>query len=344
MNLRICPWGNIHGKEVYLYTATTRNGMKCTISNYGGLIKSIALISEDNKELEVAYGFDSIESYREADYHPGGIIGRYANRIAGSEFTIDGHNHQLSCNEGSNQLHGGINGFDRKIWVPEIVEARDGVCTIQLFLHSPDGDEGFPGNLDVWLTYSITEDNQIAISYKAATDKPTHVNLTTHGYFNLSGFRKNVLDHLLHLSADHYLPVDECLIPTGELRNVSHTPFDFRTTKSIGADINRCGGFYDHCFALNNPMLDKPAAVLRNPDNGVCLKLFTTQPGLQLYTPINRPNVSNPAIPFPESGNWAVCLEPQHFPNTPNMPDFPTTLLMPNGEYSQTTIISFEQE
>lgn len=342
MNCTISPFGKIGNDKVFLYTFVTEDGLEISITNYGAIITAINLYPKGNERLNLAYGFENLQPYLNCNFYPGAIVGRYANRIAGAEFNICGKHFHLTKNEGNNQLHGGFNGFNSKVWETHLFEQVNGVCTLRFFLRSPNLEEGFPGNLDVWVTYQITDDNQISINYAAITDQSTHVNLTSHGYFNLSGFHTDVLDHTLSINANHYLPVNENLIPTGEIRELAGTPFDFRKTKAIGADIDLVDGVYDHCFVPNNPSLKEPSVILKNPKIDVKLSVFTTQPGIQLYTPLRVPHINNSSTSIPTSGNWAVCIEPQHFPNTPNTPQFPTTLLKPNQEYNHTTILNFD--
>lgn len=340
MDFFASQWGSFDNQDVMVYTITTEGGMEVSISNLGGTLVAMRLLKDDGEKLNLAYGLLKPSDYLKANYYPGAILGRYANRIAGSKFTIDNETHNLSANEGNNILHGGVSGFSHKVWQTVLFEEYNGVCILEFYLKSPHGDQGFPGNVEVWVVYQITDDNQVSISYRAVTDRPTHLNLTAHGYFNLSGFKSDVLDHMLRIDADHYLPVNNELIPTGEIREVNGTPFDFRKLKAVGADIDLVGTCYDHCYVLNNPTIDNQSVALYNPKNHIGLTIYTTQPGIQLYTPINRPNVANPMIKLPEKGNWAVCMEPQHFPNSPNEGRFPSTLLIPGQEYSHTTILS----
>lgn len=340
MDFFASQWGTIDNHEVMVYTITTEGGMEVTFSNLGAAMVGLRMLNDENEKLNLAYGLLSPSDYLKADYYPGVIVGRYANRIAGAKFTINNEEYSLSANEGKNILHGGKVGFSHMVWETAIFEEHNGVCLLEFHLSSPHGDQGFPGNVEVWVIYQVTDDNQVSISYRAVTDRPTHLNLTTHGYFNLSGFHSDVFDHMLCIDADHYLPVNKELIPTGELREVNGTPFDFRKFKAIGADIDLIGPCYDHCFVLNNPTIENPSVALYNPKSQIGLTIYTTQPGIQLYTPINRPNVANPMIRLPEKGNWAVCMEPQHFPNSPNMSHFPSTLLLPGKEYDHTTILS----
>lgn len=341
MHFTVNPFGKIDDKEVSLYTFITDSGLEVSVTNYGGTITSINS-NHGKKPLRLVYGFPGLNPYINSDIYAGAIVGRYANRIAGAEFCIGENTYRLNKNEGENQLHGGISGFNRKVWETQLCGQANGVCTLKLYLHSPSLDEGFPGNLDVWATYQIAADNKITLSYLAKTDGPTHVNLTTHSYFNLGGFEGNVLDHLLTINANRYLPVNGELIPTGTLTDLAGTPFDFRKPKAVGADIDLVDNLYDHCFVLNNPSLEEPSAILKNPKNNITLSIYTTQPGIQCYTPLIKPKHSGIIFPVPENGNWAVCLEPQHFPNSPKTPHFPSTLLLPGKEYQQTTIFCFD--
>ena len=341
MDFKVDHWGKFSGKDVWLYTAKTASGMEFSFTNFGATLVSIKA-PVDNEMLNIAYGFADINGYLAANFYPGATVGRYANRIENGSFTINGKTFFLSKNEGKNTLHGGVIGLSHRIWNQEEVGERDGVGIVKLSLLSPDGEDGFPGNLAITATFQITDDNQLGITYVANTDQETHVNMTSHGYFNLSGFKSNVLDHMLWIDAPHYLPVNSKLIPTGELRNVSGTPFDFTVKRAVGADIDLANDFYDYCFALQHANINKPAAMLVNPKNRLSLTLYTNQPGIQLYTPINPPNILSSSINLPNHGNWAVCLEPQGFPNSPNTPNFPSTLVKPNEAYEHISIFQFE--
>lgn len=339
MDCTISPFGKIGNDKVWLYTLVTSSGLEISITNYGAIVTAINLI-RGRKHFHLAYGYQNLSPYLSSTLHAGGIIGRYANRIKGAAFDIGGEHFKLTPNELGNNLHGGELGFDKQIWEPQFFEITGGVCTIRFYLRSADMEEGFPGNLDVWVTYQITDDNQICVNYLAKTDSPTHVNLTTHGYFNLNGFSSNVNDLLLQIEADNYLPVDAQKIPLGSVAKVDKTAYDFRNMVSIGKNLQKLGSSeFDCCFVLNNPRLSKPSITLRNTKNGLSMKIYTNQPALQLYTPALIPADSQ--IQLPETGCWAVCLEPQHYPNTPNMPQFPSTLLLPEDEYNQTVIYSF---
>lgn len=340
MDFFASQWGTIDNQEVLVYTITTAGRMEVSISNLGGTLVDMHLLKDDGEKFNLAYGLLKPSDYLRANYYPGAIVGRYANRIAGSKFTIGNETYNLRANEGKNILHGGVSGFSHRVWQTVLFEEYNGVCVLEFYLKSPHGDQGFPGNVEVWVVYQITDDNQVSISYRAVTDRPTHLNLTTHGYFNLSGFKSDVLDHMLRIDANHYLPVNDEFIPTGEILEVNGSPFDFRRFKAVGADIDLVGTCYNHCYMLNNPSIENPSVALYNPKTHIGLTIYTSQPGIQLYTPMKRPNVANPMIKLPEKGNWAVCMEPQHFPNSPNEERFPSTLLLPGQEYSHTTILS----
>ncbi|NMC19695.1 MAG: galactose mutarotase, partial [Thermogutta sp.] len=276
--------------------------------------------------------------------HPclGSVCGRYANRIAGGRFVLDGVEYRLAQNNGPNHLHGGIEGFHKKNWTAETVE-EEGYVGVRFSLESPDGDEGYPGTLKAAVTYRLTPDNRLEMEYEATTDKPTVVNLTNHAYWNLAGAGNgDVLAHLLRINADRYLPVDATLIPLGPPAPVENTPFDFRQEKPIGRDIALTNGGYDHCFVLNRTQDDalELCAVLRDPKSGRVMEVFTTQPGVQVYT-ANGLNGSLGAggKPYPKYG--AVCLETQHFPDSPNRPEYPSTVLRPGEKYRQLTVHHF---
>lgn len=342
MDCTVSPFGVVEGERVWLYTFVTAGGLEISLTNYGATIVAINYV-KGCKHLNLAYGYGNLNPYLISSIHQGGLVGRFANRIEGARFTIDGKTFNLTPNEAGNTLHGGNCGFDRQVWETQHYEILGGVSTISFYLRSASMEEGFPGNLDVWVTYQITDDNQICLNYLAKTDSPTHVNLTTHSYFNLSGFENCVDDMLLQINADGYLPVNESKIPIGEICDVRNTGYDFRKPALIGAKLKLLNGDeFDTCFVLNKPRLNRPSAVLKNPQNGFTLSLYTNQPGMQLYTPTVHP--ADTQIELPKTGRWAVCLEPQHFPNTPNTPSFPSTLLLPNDEYSHTVIYTFGVE
>ena len=279
---------------------------------------SLAVPDRDGRRANVVLGFDTPEAYAENPRYLGAIVGRYANRIARAEFTLDGRTYRLAANSGGNHLHGGITGFDKRVWRPALSVAKGAACgatSLELSYLSPDGEEGYPGNLDVRVIYTLTDRDELVVDYFATTDKPTPVNLTQHSYFNLAG-EGDVRDHQLQIEADAITPVDEQLIPTGVIEPVAGTQFDFRSPMTLGA---RRGGNYDHNFVL------KGGVRVVEPKSGRTLDVHTTEPGMQLYTGYKR----------------GLSLETQHFPDSPNRPSFPTTILRPGAEYRSRTVFTF---
>lgn len=330
------------GREVSLYTFTNANDMEVTITNYGGIVTSIRTPDQDGNLDNVVLGFDSLEKYLEGTPYFGAIVGRYGNRIEGGTFTIDDTEYELATNDGNHHLHGGEEGFDKKLWNAE-VNSEEGSLTLTYL--SEDGEEGYPGNLDVTVVYTLTNDNELKIEYEATTDQSTPVNLTNHSYFNLSGHPDStILDHELMINADRYTPVNDELIPTGELAEVEGTPFDFTEPHEVGTRINEPeGNGYDHNYVLNRSENDSliHAATLYHSDTGREMKVMTTEPGVQLYTGnfLDGSLQGPDGTPFVQHG--ALCLETQHFPNSPNEPDFPSTILEPGEKYQTTTIYQF---
>ncbi len=355
----VSDWGKLStGEGVKLFTMTNDNGMIVKVSNYGALVTSIMVPDKDGKMADVSLGFDSVEGY-ESDACPyfGAVVGRYGNRIANGQFTIDGKKYQVTKNEkGITCLHGGKVGFNKRIWDVKSIDHEKAMilkCSILI----KDGTEGFPGNLDVVVTYVLPKkDNSLIVLYGAQTDKATPVNLTQHSYFNLKGAgAETILDHVLMLNADKFTPVDEKLIPTGELRDVTGTPFDFREPTVIGSRIEqddeqlRLGGGYDHNWVLNQPQSFEDfknrtmdcAASLYEPESGRVLEVYTTEPGVQFYCG----NFLDGTIKGKDGKSYArrsgMCLETQHFPNSPNQPNFPNTILRPGEEYQTVTVFRF---
>ena len=278
------------------------------------------------------------------------IVGRYGNRIAKGTFSIDGKKYKLATNNGPNHLHGGLQGFDKHLWQAEIKEGRT-TMTLGLNRFSLDGEEGYPGELHIQVDYTLNNDNELHISYSAKTDKPTHVNLTNHAYFNLTGIPNNtILEHELQINANHYTPVDETLIPTGEIASLNDSPLDFRTTKAIGRDIEvknqqiNYGGGYDHCWVLNKGQNNQNlqlAATAYDPTSGRVLEVLTSEPGIQFYTGnfLDGTLIGKGGIAYQKRTGF--CLETQHYPDSPNQPNFPSTLLNPGETYRSTTIYRF---
>lgn len=329
------------GSTVQLFTLTNSNGMEVSVTNYGGIVTSIKVPDKDGNIEDVVLGFDDFEKYKSGHPFFGAIAGRYANRIANGRFELNGEVYELARNNGENHLHGGNEGFDKKLWDAEVNEQENSVMLSYL---SPDGEEGYPGNLDVDVTYTLTEENELRIDYHATTDKPTVVNLTNHSYFNLSGDpSQGILDHLLTIQADRYTPVDEGLIPTGELRPVEGTPFDFTEPETVGARIDSIPPGYDHNFVLNNPNSGvQRIATVEHEESGRIMEVYTDQPGVQLYTGNFLDGSVTGHHGTPIGQHAALCLETQTFPDSPNKPDFPSPVLNPDETYETTTIYQFK--
>lgn len=343
-NITKAPFGKMpDGTVIDVFTLRNLNGLEARIINYGGIIVSLKAPDRDGHLGDVVLGFDDLDSYFTQSPYFGALIGRYGNRIAGGKFTVDGHTYKLPVNDGPNTLHGGIKGFDKVVWRPEIIQTENGPA-LQLSYLSRDGEEGFPGNLHVKAVYSLTPDNGLRLDYTATSDKDTVLNLTQHTYFNLGG-ESDVLSYKAWIDADKFTPTDETLIPTGELKSVAGTPFDFRQPTAIGARINddnqqlKYGLGYDHNFVLNHPMgqLDVVARVT-DPANGRVLEVLTTEPGLQFYTGNHMPSQINGKGGHIYKFRGAFCMEAQHFPDSPNQPSFPSTALRPGKVYHNTII------
>ena len=334
------------GTEVQLFTLTNKQGAKAAISTYGGTLVSLMVPDKDGKMGDVVLGFDDVTGYtgpdfRKANPYIGALIGRYGNRIKNGKFTIDGQAYQVGVNNGPNSLHGGKVGYDQKIWQAEAGTSADGQSLTLKYL-SKDGEEGYPGNLQITVVYTLTDANALRIDYTAITDKATPVNLTNHAYFNLShGTSKDILKHEVTLPADRYTVVDAGLIPTGELRPVKGTPFDFTTPHAIGERFAQVPGGYDHNWVLNTATGQHSAATVFDPASGRTLEVTTDQPGIQFYTG-NFLDGSLKGKGGTEYGKHAgFCLETQHFPDSPNQPKFPSTLLKPGETYRTTSTYTF---
>ncbi len=331
-------FGEVAGKEVCRFTLSNKKGNAVLIINYGATIISWQVKDKTEAVRDIVAGFDDIETYLTNNVYMGSIVGRYANRIANGKFKINETEYQLACNNAPNHLHGGNKGFDKMIWDATIMDAA--IPKLSLSYVSKDGEEGYPGNLSVKVEYSYSEDDELIIEYFANTDKPTHVNLTSHSYFNLSGnVCKNILNHSLQINADYYTAVNEHKIPTGELVAVDGTAFDFKAPKKISQHIAETDMGYDHNFVLKKGGTELAiAATLSGNKNELYLSVFTTEPAMQLYTAhfldgslINRDGKL--------IGKCAgVCLETQHYPDTPNHPEFPSTLLLPQETFTSKTI------
>lgn len=341
------PFGKTpEGAEVDLYTLTNANGLRVKIMTYGATITSVEVPDRDGRLANVTLSLDSLDNYLKEHPYLGSTVGRYANRIAKGKFSIGGKEYTLATNNGPNHLHGGRKGFDKVVWKAEPIEGEDFVG-VKFSYESPDGEEGYPGLLSVKVTYSLTNDNELRMDYEAETDKPTVVNLTNHTYWNLAGGGKgDVLDHLLTLNADRFLPIDDGLIPLGELMPVGDTPMDFTHPTTIGSRIEQVEGGYDHCYVLNKSDGDTEptfVAKITEPGSGRIMEIFTTQPGVQLYTGnFLDGTLSGGGKAFKQY--YGFCLETQHYPDSPNRPEFPSTLLTPGEKFRQTTVHKFSVE
>jgi aldose 1-epimerase len=327
------------GTPVELYTLNNSHGLRARIMTYGAIVVSLEVPDRDGSLADITLGYDSLDGYLETTPYFGAVVGRYGSRIAKAKFTLDGVEYTLAANNGENHLHGGLKGFDKVMWAAEPVR-EEAAVGVKLSYLSPDGEEGYPGNLSCVVTYWITEDNELKITYEATTDKATPVNLTHHSYFNLAGQgRGDILVHELILEADRYTPVDEGLIPIGELRPVAGTPFDFTTPHTIGARIAQVHGGYDHNFVLRSGGGDLTrAAQVFEPTSGRVMEVFTTEPGIQFYTGNFLDGSIFGKVGREYNKHYGFCLETQHFPDSPNQPDFPSTILRP-GETCQTLTI-----
>ena len=339
------------GRTAELYTLRNGKGMEVSITNFGGIVTLLTAPDRKGEYGDVVLGFDTLDGYLAGHPYFGAIIGRYGNRIGKGTFTLDGTQYTLATNNISNHLHGGIVGFDKVVWNAEAGETPSGP---QLLLRytSADGEEGYPGSLEVTVTYILTSDNELRIDYHATTDKPTPVNLTNHSYFNLAGQGNgDILGHLIQIDADRFTPVDDGLIPTGERRPVDGTPMDFRTPVAIGKRIDgedeqlRFGLGYDHNWVLNHAASRLTlAARVVEPTTGRVLEVLTEEPGVQFYTG----NFLDGSLTGKEGKVYerrnGFCVETQHFPDSPNKPDFPSTVLRPGEEYLTTTIYRFSAE
>lgn len=329
-------WGEADGKEVSLYTLTNKNAVEVKITNYGGTVTSWITPDKNGKKSNIVLGFDSLSGYLAKPPFFGAIIGRYGNRIAKGTFKIDTATYKLATNNGENHLHGGNKGYDKVVWD---ATAADSTASLTLTYLSKDGEEGYPGNLKITVVYTLTDDNELLIDYSAETDKTTVVNLTNHSYFNLTGDVSNtILDHQLQVNADKYTPVDAGLIPTGELKDVKGTQFDFLQPHKIGERIAAVDGGYDHNFVLTRKGSDlELVATLSDSVSGRKLEVFTTEPGLQFYSGNFLDGTFKSTDGKAILIHTALCLETQHFPDSPNRPAFPTTLLKPGEKYHTVT-------
>ena len=348
MQITRTPFGTLpDGTEVPIYTLVNTTGMAARITPYGGTLVSLTTPDRNGQLGDVVLGFYTLAEYLDHSPFFGCLVGRYANRIAGGTFTLDGVDYQLPQNNGENTLHGGLEGFDKRLWASQGLESAVGPA-LSLRLVSPDGDQGFPGTLYLSVVYTLADNGALRIDYTAQTDKPTVINLTNHSYFNLSaGAADTVHDHQLMVNADAFTPGDAALIPSGEVRPVEGTPMDLRTMVRIGDRVDvpdeqlANGGGFDHNWVLNaEPGTIHPAARLMDPASGRVMEVWTTEPGVQVYTAnMLGPVVGKGGATYGRRG--AICLETQHFPDSPNKPEFPTTVLRPGETFKSTTIFKF---
>lgn len=342
-------WGKgPNGEDVYIFTLRNSKNTEATIINYGCRIVTLKTADRDGKFADIALGFDNLPQYLEKNPFFGAVAGRYANRIANGEFTLDGHTYHLAKNNGENTLHGGLVGFDKKVWDAEDVSGSSG-HSLRLRYVSKDGEEGFPGTLTTNITYTLTDDNELKIEYEATTDKKTVLNLTNHSYFDLSGEGSGeIVDHVVQINADKFTPSNAGQIPTGELKPVDGTPFDLRKPTPIKAHVDskdqqiQYAGGYDHNFVLNRSGNGPSfAAHAMDPKSGRVMEVFTTQPGVQFYTGNHLANGIKGKNGATYNFRYGLCFETQHFPNSPNQPNFPTTELDPGQRFHQVTIFKF---
>ena len=335
------------GEKVELYTLKNSKGVEAAITNFGGILVSLKVPDRNGKLGDVVLGFDSLDDYLKGHPYFGAIIGRYGNRIGKAKFRLGGVEYPLARNNGENHLHGGLRGFDKVVW-----KARTAGQRLELSYLSKDGEEGYPGNLAVTVSYTLTDNNELRMDYGATTDKDTVVNLTNHSYFNLAGQGEgNILGHNVTINADRFTPVDKGLIPTGELRNVEGTPFDFRKPHTIGERVDAqdeqltLGNGYDHNFVLNGPAGKiRLAARVTEPRSGRVMEVHTTEPGVQFYIGNFLDGTIKGKGGKMYQRRYGFCLETQHFPDSPNKPNFPSVVLKPGSRYSSTTIFKFSTD
>jgi len=343
------PYGKTSdGKDVFLYTLTNAKGCTIKVTNYGGIITQIIVPDKSGKMGDVALGYDKVEDYIKASPYFGCLVGRYGNRIAKGKFKLNGVEYTLAVNNGENALHGGLKGFDKVLWDVKETKAKKGTA-LELSYVSKDMEEGYPGTLTCKVVYTWTDNNELKIDYAATTDKDTVVNLTQHTYFNLAGAGDgDILDHEVMIAADRFTPVDKGLIPTGELKPVKGTPFDFTKSTKIGARIKeddeqlKFGGGYDHNWVLNNKKGKLAlAATVYEATSGRFMEVLTTEPGLQFYVGnfLDGTNIGKGGKAYKH--RYGFCMETQHFPDSPNQPAFPSTVLKPGQVYRQTTVYRF---
>lgn len=338
-----------NNEKVTQFKLRNNDGIDVTIITYGGIITEIITPDSEGNMKNVTLGFDNLQQYEKENPFFGALVGRYGNRIAKGKFTLNDTEYTLAVNNGENSLHGGLKGFDKVVWKVEEIKESDSFVSLKLSYLSKDMEEGFPGNLKTTVTYTLNKDNSLDVLYEATTDKTTIVNLTQHSYFNLSGnFSELILDHEVEIDADKFVPVDPTLIPLGDLASVEDSPFDFRKMRFIGDAINvdneqiKLGAGYDHCWVLNSQEKGyRSVAKAYHAGSGRLMEVLTDQPGMQLYTG----NFLDGTLPVPGGGTYAkrsgFCFETQHYPDSPNQPQFPSTTIKPGEKYFTKTTFKF---
>jgi len=350
MNIKKEVSGLKDGKEVVLYTLMNANGMTAKITNYGAIVTELSAPDKSGKFENVVLGFDHPETYWKEPYinnccYLGAIVGRYGNRIAQGKFSLNGKDFVMAVNNGPNHLHGGLKGFDKVVWDSEPFENEEGQG-VKLSYFSKDMEEGYPGNLTVTVYYTLMNDNSLKVDYDGKIDQPCPVNITHHGYFNLTGNAKtDILGHEMQIMADRYTVVDSTLIPTGELRPVTGTPMDFNQPHTIGERIALVDGGYDHNYVLSDSVMQLRKVVrVKEPVSGRVMEVFTTEPGVQFYSGNFLDGILTGSGNVKYIQHWGFCLETQHFPDSPNQPAFPSTVLEPGQRYRHTTVYRFGVE
>ncbi len=335
------------GTQVDIYTLTNANGLKAKVMTYGAILTELDVPDRQGKLADVVLGFDDLDSYLRGHPFFGATVGRYANRIAGGKFTLDGKEYKLAVNNGPNSLHGGIKGFDKAVWKAAVLASSENPA-VKFSYTSADGEEGYPGEVQATVTYTLTNKNELKIDYTATTTKATPINLTNHSYFNLTGGPDNIREHELTLNADRYTPADETLIPKGKLESVKGTPLDFTQPKTIGSRIRELPAFisgYDHNYVINGDGKSLTlTAKVKEPHSGRVMEMLTTEPGVQLYTSNFMDGSVKGKGGIAYKKHQAFCLEAQHFPDSPNQSQFPSTILKPGETYKQATIYKFSTE